>query len=899
MNQTPRVFVLAPDAEFARGLRRHLAEATGSVLVRVGTWLDLIEQCRSAYLIGPDRSVDANLKVAQSVPDAFWKGSLAVDPSGVMHHLLAGWRTVRCGSSPLTDWASPTADNSRIAERLHDLQRLQDSADFAMPDDLRVILEITRKRPSPLKTISVIISQHVGYLDEWQKALLQHLRRDSRASAGQLEELVAAYDGQVAASAARSGSTLRAVQDHLFTENVTEYPGESSFSIAGVRDAWESVDVTLTAIQHRLKADPALRPNDFGILLVGGSNTENQLHRVAARYSLPIANAERSVTTPDYGAEAIKLALMGWSDLIPITAAKSLLTNPLMPWSDAVGRELAASLDDRRWGLRFSRELPRSVRSFAEFLLTGLEVQTLPDALHRLIETLDVTQDEHCAARTREVAANVLNAFTSGIRDWDDLITQVSVGARHERLADPVYQDGITILREGHLPWRPVRHLFVLDFVDGHFPTVTGLPQIFSISEWTEIVKGGLRIELPRDSAQRARQVFKSQLKAASDSVTILIPRRDTLGKRVEASSSLYDIAALFGDANDAESLVHEIETETGRKHMSQIPAAVPPVGRAPRMVEPKDLRLQQNLLRLNCGEGDAQRPLSPSAMDKMLVSPVGWLLAQLGAEPGLWEPEDFSPGLTGSAAHAVFETLFPVDRRPIVAEIRERTRPLFVAALKRLSPYLLAPQFKIEREYQIGQIQRAAERWLQILETLDASVIEPEIWLQGTWQKLPIHGQADAVIDIPDAGLVIVDFKNSSHKKYFARMESGMDLQASMYRTMMETGAPKPRRGTAVVLPENRPLCGILYFTLRDGTVSADFQPAVSMRDWRSTSVDVAEHASKALKARVRDATRGCVRIPRKSELDAWADNGVPMFAIDASPLTQRLLIDDSGDKA
>ncbi len=893
-------FVLVPDAEFARGLRRNLAETLGPSFVRVGTWPDLLDRCAHLFSIAPPTTVSATWQQAvDEVEDAFWAGSLAVDPTGVAAQLRAGWRQLVCSLPPDVQFPAANA-NPRIAKRADDLDRLGRHPGFDWPDDLRIIQDILRSKLGPIKPIRVLASRHFPPAGPWERALLSRLDSDCPAASDALSEAMAGYDQAITSPRAQHGSTLHAIQSHLFTTERRAATTDASFRIAGVRDALESVEVALSIIQQRVLDEPDFDYADCGILLSAGSESESHLSRLSRNYGIPIANEVRSVAVPDHGAELVRFALMAWSELIPITAAKSMLSNPLLPWDAETGRALVAALDDRRFGLNFPRSIGQSHRALASFLLSRIDIDRVGESLTQLLRKLDESparEAGRCAAA--DAVDRVVLRHAAGGAGWDDLIAAASSTGRRERIAEPVYQEGVTVYREGQTPWRPVRMLLVLDFADGHFPSTPDLPQVLSTAEWTQLASEGLEIELPRDAADRARVILRQQFGQASESVVVFVARRDALGQRMEPSATLYDIAALFGRADEAASMIDEMETRTGRDALPVLPLQTGVERRTPNVVQAVDLELGRNLLKLRSGEDEEPKPLSPSAMDKILVSPTAWLLAQLGAEARLWEPERFDPGMTGSAAHSVFESLFPAGERPSELAIDESVRTLLLGALRQLSPYLMAPQFSIEREHLIGQVHRAARRWRAILEQLEAEVVQPELWLMGRWQGLPVHGQADAVIDIPGVGLAIVDYKNSSHKKYFQRMVSGMDLQASMYRTMLETGEPKPRHGQAIELPTGRALAGVLYFTLRDQTVSADFQPGLSVGSWRTADNEVSEQAMRLLSTRVAEVQQGKVRAPRRSELDVWEKQGVPLYAVSASPLAGRLVLNDLEDES
>src|SRR6185369_17404084 len=70
-------FFLLPDKTSARRVRRKVAECGGAIGLIVGTWLELMSQVQSAYLLRePESSWEERLSgVAAGISDAFWSDS--------------------------------------------------------------------------------------------------------------------------------------------------------------------------------------------------------------------------------------------------------------------------------------------------------------------------------------------------------------------------------------------------------------------------------------------------------------------------------------------------------------------------------------------------------------------------------------------------------------------------------------------------------------------------------------------------------------------------------------------------------------------------------------------------------------------------------------------------------
>ena len=150
------------------------------------------------------------------------------------------------------------------------------------------------------------------------------------------------------------------------------------------------------------------------------------------------------------------------------------------------------------------------------------------------------------------------------------------------------------------------------------------------------------------------------------------------------------DFALIAGCPDEADSLLLDIARVEDRKQIEGLPDRAPAPQQEPRRPEPKDLELGADLLSTASMQAEHPRRLSPSRLDEMLVSPLAWLLRWVGADPGAWEPDDFSPMVRGSIAHKVFEDLFPPGTyQPQWESIRPGVSDATSDALSQISPFL------------------------------------------------------------------------------------------------------------------------------------------------------------------------------------------------------------------
>ncbi len=892
----PQVFVLVPDTAASRRLRRFLVEQLGTVRVRVGTWVDLLDQTRLAYLLHPTQEwPDALNALLASSYDAFWHASYQVDPHAVAQALEGAWQHILCSQAPGTPWPD-SVGNDRIDQRLTDIGLLNSIPVEKWPTDLATIEQIVSGDLAPHRPLRVMTAGIYAGLDEWQQALINKLNGDAGPVESKIPKVIADFEHNLSLPCAKAGTRLRAVQNGLFSGGDAWPQTDSTCDFIGVRDALESIEAAAGFIQEHCRNNPATDFADFGVLIPRRYAHASVLSQSFSDWGIPLSNLSVSPRERDLGHEIIRFALMRFEGHIPSMALKSLVTNVLMPWPAHVGQHLADTLEQYGFRLKPPRDMPSEQRRLVDLFANPLPVEQVPAGLATLLSQLnrDEVLEAH-RSRATEAAKNITAAIEAGLRDWDDLrklcIPQSVPGVS----VNEVTREGVAVITEGDTPWRTVRELIVLDFVDGHFPQPSHLPLVFSPKEWRTVAEAGLAINLPRDAMAHARACFKMQLKQVTERVRFLIPRLNAVGDKNSPSATLTDMALLDGDADDADSLILELESEHDRKQIFGLPVAAAQEATQPREPEAVDMQMGVDLLESHASSNANARPQSPSRLDGVLVSPLAWLMQKLGAEPSSWEPESFSPLTSGTLAHGVFETIFPKGTyRPIWENIQVEIEPAFQRSLRDISPFLSTPEWAVERDNLKGTIERAAEQWCAMLNAIDATIVEPEMWLKGTYDGVAIHGQADAVLTLGERGVVVVDYKNSKADKYEKRMRSQLDLQASLYRQMLKTGGPKRDHDDIGKLLKSQPLTGVAYYTMKDQKASADFEPLQSTAGWRFTGHDASTKAMELLHQRFEELRKGEVRMPRTEQLKILSKAQVPDYALKFSPLTA-LVIDDS----
>jgi RecB family exonuclease len=350
-------------------------------------------------------------------------------------------------------------------------------------------------------------------------------------------------------------------------------------------------------------------------------------------------------------------------------------------------------------------------------------------------------------------------------------------------------------------------------------------------------------------------------------------------------------MSQLYSGIDDAESLILEMDVASDRDRVRFLPHAEPEPPCLPRAIVAEDIQFGVDLLALRTDAEGNLRPESPSSLETLMVSRLGWLLRRIDAEPLSWEPERPSVMLLGTLTHQVFEDLFQVSRPiPDPPTIGSQIEPLLDSAIRTHAPFLRAAQWQVERKHLASGIHKAALAWREVLVTLNAEIIGTEEWLEGNLDGLPIHGQADILLGLPDGRLLVVDYKRSSANSRRPRMQKGYDSQANLYRTMLQTGGPKS--------DDNVPLLdrlragnttGIVYFMTNDQTSLSDALVVESgaIPGWEVLEGDVAHLAMGLIRERLREVSAGQLYLNREGDAQFFDKQaGVKPYALDSSAL-------------
>jgi RecB family exonuclease len=765
-----------------------------------------------------------------------------------------------------------------------------------LPDGLETIQSLLTADGTNAHRV-VKVYRKIGFpsLSPWQEALLGKLATDAtEVGDPELETILAG--SLLPGPAGKAKSALRHLQENLFRADPSKAALDDSVTCLGVRDSLEAAEIAAGMIQKALDGDSRLRTSEIGLLLPGDGSCEDAVREVFARAGLPVSGLEGSPRLRNLGGEAVFLFLATRRRPAPIMALAALYSSPLMPWDAATGNRLAMRIMGGTFRPEASPEMSSEEQRMIDLLR---EEHDAPKSLAGALKTFGfLLTGSVPMARHAETARAALESLLEAVLrikgkevPWEELTSLVPQDLVPSGGSPELTREGVTIFLEGEEPWRTVRHLFVLGFSAGLYPKGPDRSPVFDSSDMASLKSDhGYALETPEEGMARRRDLFLRQMGAVGERAVFLVPLRDAMGEKISPSGTATFISRLFEGIQTPEDLLRILERESHRSRVKGLAEARPADPVLPKVVELCDPDLKIDLL----GDGSGKiRPLSPSRMETLMVSPLAWFLQREGLLPKNWAPEEMDPKTKGTLAHKVFENLFR-DGAPLPSEakITSEAGKLLGDAIRHLAPFLDGSEWYVERKNLLNDVEIAALRWRELLDRCGAIIRAVEIPITGEYEGVPIRGQTDLVLSLPSGRIFVVDYKKSTSRTRRMCMEKGYDVQAPLYREMLRTGKVDEKGGEALVqaLKESREI-GVLYYMMDDQRALTDTS------DWIPRSVsgveelgsDISEHGQDRVREFIRALRVGKIPLNREDDAETFEKVGVKTYALDDSPLVMR----------
>ncbi len=779
-------------------------------------------------------------RAISEAPDPVWAESLANAPVETISAVSAALEDLVLATPDLRVPAVNALPDSRARRHLSALIGLWHRLGNALPDGMaavRHVLELPHGRfLDPLPVVE-------GSIDSLAPESMQTLFERLKVEFG-------VVPAEPKARQASPGTRLHALQGGLEAQGIIPARQDASIAFFGLRDPAACAD--FAAARARALIESGIPARDLAVL---SGDDPCQIARAFAAQGVPISGLPGSAPERDVvGETALHLALAKRPPT-PAMVLASLALSPLMPWSAQTGRDLAESLMGGDFRGMILLPTPAHKALWDDIRASAGSLTQLLFLIDRICEGI---------AQGEEVRARLPIPLGEGAPDWEVILRGVQIA--QPVAADPVRNlEGVSLWSAHESPWRPCHHLIATDFTDGLYPTRPRANPLFLDSEIATIrASTGLALRGRAEGLAQGLSLFDQQFQAVSESVTFLVPWRDLSGARLQPSAGLSLVARAVADVEDAADLILDL---------SRLPPANWPIAhhRLPPLPGPPDLPEALafpglDLLALRRKDDGTAKPQSPSRLETLLVSPLAWLLDEVEASDMSWSAEELDVMAKGNIAHDVFEHVFPPgDTIPDSDTLTTALEDAYDRALTRHARFLRSPSWGLERRGLERDILQAALRWRGHLRALGAKIIGNEIWLAGRAHGINLHGKADAILELPDGALLVVDHKKSGTSGRRKRMEAGWDLQAGLYRDMI--ARPIRREGDGMEPLIGRKV-GIAYHLMNDGGLLSSELPLAEGSPARDMGDDV--NAGAITKLAERLAELGAGRVVLNTSKDA-----------------------------
>lgn len=839
-----------------------------------------------------------------------WSASLAVAPEQTLQAVSAMLRQVMLATvdlNPASIRAEALEGGCRARYHLEALLDLWAANEAILPADLaRLKHFLASEARDAVQPLKLIWDSNRPDLTPLERAVLERLEAHHGAiEAGDAD--ATRLIGKRQAPAAPEATLAGHVQRFMLDPQAPCRPADDSFAVLSVRDNLSEGEAAAAIIQNWLAQDPTLKPADIGVILPADGAYAASLADAFAVVGLAASTLPAAATRRNVGAEAVLHFVECRRRPAPAMALASLYSSPVLCWPPEVGAALAAAVMGGDYAPRLIEGLSDRAKSLFHLIRSPAPATTaqLKDQLRRfrhLLSEDEVLKDDVVEAKAQlaRLAGALGGAADAAEPDFDKAIRFAAAYQPIAARRGAYLLGGVRVMLAHEAPDRSYRKLLVLGFNDGAYPCAPSGNPFFLDSE-VALIREQTGLTLPSMASQldRALALFIRQLRCASEQIVLLLSERDRSGGALAPSSSLPLMARLVERVAAPDDLVVPMVRGAGTIWDRLVAWRARPEFKAIEAPDlPPHLEFGIDLLGLRRKEDGSLRPQSPSRLETLLVSPLAWLLGELGARQVSWAPETLDVMLRGSLAHEVFEQLFPPgsdypDHDAIAALVPD----LLMERIRAIAPFLQSPAWLVERRTLESEIVKAARHWSQVLSALGAEIVGNEFWLSGEIFGHPVHGKADCLLRLADGQAVVIDYKKSSSGGRRKRLRAGWDLQVDLYRRMnvrLDEDSGEPVRRMAAALATNR-LPGVAYHMLNDGGVLVNGLAEIESDHLEVIDGDIAEQAVAQIEARFAALRAGRLTINTTADADFFTKKAsLGTYALQDSPLIAAFLRED-----
>lgn len=703
--------------------------------------------------------------------DAPWSNSYAVAPDEVSQHIAVALRQLALATPRLSVQAVDLSNlpDGRARHHLAALKLLWERMDDALPEDLHIARHVLGCSSDDALEPLPIIGGPCLFESRAEAALREHLS----ALFGAVPE---------SASINLGNGALGHVQRHLLDTSSPVAP-DDTLQVFGQRDPREEIAFAAARAQALIRQ--GYRAQDIGLLVPDDPAYQLAIEPAFNRIGLQLSGMTAPLSLRDHAGEFLTNVLAITRGPAPRMALASICLSPLAQWPADAGRTFANEYIENGWSRTAHAYSGPGAKIFAELRPVSSPGQLIARLCSIANELVDPAQ--------LMPRINALRPLLRGEDiDWSSLARIVAPEALSPD-GEGRFVEGISVFSETALPWRSVRHLIVAGAAGTYWPRPVAANPFFTESEIV-MIETATNLGLPsrRQTLARRLELFRRQLGATTDDITLTASARDLEGKQLAPTTGLSLIARALG-AKDAEALitdaVGQFQSSQALRGAMTSDAHWDEENTRPVLPEGSEIGIPRDPFALRKAADGAPKPQSPSRLETLLVSPLAWLLGEIGAEDRTWAPESLDVLTLGKLVHSTLESLFPEGANGLdETAIRLGFPAAFETAITQSAPWLVGDNWVSERTNLARETLEAALNWGRFLIDNGARVRRVETQLSGAYHHLSINGRADCLLELADDRIMVVDHKRSSSSSRRRRMEAAADLQVELYRRMIPT---------------------------------------------------------------------------------------------------------------
>jgi len=871
-------FVLMPDGLSANYVRNSLAKYNLNG-VKVGNFSALLEALQSLWVLdGVNNDWDDKLQEqALLMPAAFWVKSIKVDEVSVIKQLDKSLKHI-LSSLPLNGSLSKIENPANKSETyFNDLVELHQNMQGTRPLSQQMAKEwFTNANNPSLDTINLYYCADLFHFDFWQQEIIDRLSENSKYNSVNHSMIFNVLDE----ISKETESEFTSLKNRLFTSQ-SPMAMPSDLKCLKPRDDVEACEVVASMIQKATSQGVGF--DEIAVVYPVGTHYPIWLSKVFKQAGINVSNLSTHQPVFDWQTVLLRDLVVLQTHNTPPMARMSVLSNPLMPWRSHKSR---ISI--------IERALEDKVRAVADEISEGLMdlLQQKTDNANQMIQWLKTVATHLKPLNEQGLTTERLNDKLKQLETWFELYANDTFAEQCQKVLNQLQPhslnlssekthtlNAVTVLASNEVLLKPVKHLFVLGFNQGHYSSNASnmaSQTVLNNQAWLLL---GEQVGFDLNTFEKKVCFDQNQLKAllgqTLESLTILASQQDFEGGRLHLSETALDLALCFmaPEKVDPDALFEALP-KSNHPLLEFEEIIIPELGS--RIIG--DIDLKTNILGLHTDEDGNQRPESPSSFETMMVSPLAWLLERQGLKDKGWQVQELDVMLQGTVAHKVFE-LFKNKQTEAFSD--SLYNQLFHQAVTKEAPFLLEPEWRLELIQLKQQVKPAFEKFVTWLSKTGWQIAEVEQRFTGQIWGVPVKGFADAILT-KEKSVLVLDYKKSKSKDRLTRLSHGFDLQTYIYRELyqQEHGQTDINSG---------------YYNLNDQvmvfdqiqTVDSDIKVVAPEISIEEQSVE----ARNLVQQRLSQLKSGQVELNTNQDKVNWEKEGIKAYALKDNPVVTRFM--------